>query len=156
LCDLAVKRHDLVERAFDALNTRLAAVFAFNGFLLPASIAALKSALDPKSGGALRGCSSLIAVFTWAAALVTITLATLIGFRSRKIKSLPNPLSLYKDCGMKRPEETDAQVIADLDDAWETNASAITTKAKCLDVAISAVAVELFVLLVVSAVQLLR
>jgi hypothetical protein len=155
LCDLAVKRHDLAERAFDTLNTRLGVVFAFNSFLLPASIASLKSAMDP-ANLPLRGCPFVIALIVWAGALVTVTLATVIGFRTRDIKSLPNPLTLYVNFGMKEPVETDAQVIADVNDAWETITKATRTKSKCLDVAIGAVAAELVVLLVLSAIQLVR
>lgn len=154
LCELAVKRQDLAERSFDALNTRLAALFAFNSFLLPASIAALRAAGD--SAPALRGCPTVIAVIVWGGALVTIGVATFIGLRARSVFSLPDTSRLYVDYASRDPVEVQGQVISQLGDAWKTNESVTSTKATCLNVVVAAVCVELVVLVVLLAVQLVR
>ncbi len=153
LCDLAVKRHDLAERSFDALNTRLGVVFAFNSFLLPASIAALGGALG-RDGALSRW--AIPAIVVWAVSLLTVTIATAIGFLPQEIKSIPDPVVLYRSYGMKDPAVLDAQVIGDLGAAWKTITSATDTKSKCLIFSIGAVAVELILLVVVAANHILR
>jgi hypothetical protein len=148
LRDLAVKRHDLAERAFDTLNTRLGALFAFNSFLLPA----FRSVVD--HGG--RGCASWAAVIVSGCAFLTVAIATFIGFRARSMKTLPNPVSLYVSFGSKSPEHADAQVIAQLDEAWKAIDKATKTKGTCLNVSLVAVGLEVVALVVLAAVQLLR
>jgi hypothetical protein len=151
LCDLAVKRHDLAERSFDALNTRLGALFAFNSFLVPASVAALA----PRGDGTkvLHGWQLWLAVAVWGAALVTIMIATFKGFRARAIKSLPDPLKLFVNCGSDKPSRAGVEVIRNLDGAWEVITSSAATKSTCLNVAIGAVAVEVILLIVLSVVR---
>lgn len=146
LRDLAVKRHDLAERGFDTLNTRLGVLFAFNGFLLPA----FRSVIDGK------GRASWAAVIVSGGAFVTIAIATFIGFRARSIKTLPNPMSLYVSFGSKPPEQADAQVIAQLDEAWKAIDKATKTKGTCLNVSLVSVGLEVVALVVLAAVQLLR
>lgn len=151
LCDLAIKRHDLAERTFDALNTRLGVVFAFNSFLLPASITALRSELDPSAKGALGAPWWWIAVAFWGVALVIVTAATVIGYWPRDVKSLPDPYKLYVDCGAKSQVEADRQIIADLDESWKSIAAAAKAKSRCLNIAIGAMVAELLFLGVLSA-----
>jgi hypothetical protein len=97
-----------------------------------------------------------VAVVVWAGSLITITVATVIGYWPRTIKSLPNPVTLYEKYGAKPPVEADTQVIGNLGDAWATIVSATATKSTCLIVAIGAVVAELAMLVALSAVQLLR
>ena len=154
LCDLAVKRHDLAERSYDALNTRLAAVFAFNSFLLPASIAALRTVTQ--TGRVLRGWACWIAVAVWATSLVVVTVATITGLRARPIDTLPDPFKLDRDFANQPPVAAARQVIRSLDRAWSAITAATGTKSTCFNVAISAVVVELVVLVVLSALELVR
>lgn len=147
LRDLAVKRHDLAERAFDTLNTRLGVLFAFNSFLLPA----FRSVVDH---GDRR--TSWAAVIVSGSAFVTVATAAFVGFRARSMKTLPNPMSLYVCFGSKPPEEADAKVIAQLDVAWKALDAATKTKGKCLNVSLGAVGVEAVALVVLAAVQLVR
>jgi hypothetical protein len=149
-CDLAVKRHDLAERSFDAMNTRLGVVFAFNSFLLPSSITALRSSLEPSAGGSLASPWWWIAIAFWGLALATVTAATVVGYWPRDVKSLPDPLMLYVNCGAKEPVEADKQVIADLNESWKSITEATSAKSKCLNVAIAAVVAELLFLGVLS------
>jgi hypothetical protein len=156
LCDLAVKRQDLAERSFDALNTRLGVTFAFNSFLLPASVVALRSAMESIGEGGLRTWLPVIAAIVWAVALVTVMIATFVGFRAQEIKSLPDPLKLHRDFGTQKPEVAGEKVISTLDGAWEKIATATARKSACLNVAIGAVAVEMVVLVVLSGIPLIR
>lgn len=154
LCDLAIKRHDLAERTYDSLNTRLGAVFAFNSFLIPASIAALR----PTTGSPqpLTGWPYWAAIVVWAVSLVAITVATLIGFRAQAIKSLPDAFKLDRDFATKPPVHVSRQIVRCLDDAWAGLCAASETKSACLNYAIGFVALELLGLVAVSVFQMLR
>lgn len=154
LCDLAIKRHDLAERTYDSLNTRLGAVFAFNGFLIPASIAALRPTAT--NSQPMTGWPYWTAIAVWAVSLVAITIATLIGGRAKAIKSLPDPFKLDRDFSMKPPVEVSRQIIRSLDDAWTGLCTASATKSTCLNVSIGFVAVELLGLVALSVFQMVR
>ncbi len=142
LCELAVKRHDIAERSFDALNTRLGALVAFNSFLFPASITLFRALSDTKTAGSLR--NALFAV--WLAGLATATAAGLLGFTSRKIKSIPDPLSLYEKHGASKVADAATATLGALGGAWETITDAMRFKSVCLNVALFGVVLELLVL----------
>lgn len=147
LCDLAVKRHDLADRAYDALNTRLATVFAFNSFLIPSSISALRPPVSPPPGYA-RGWPFWAVAAVWGISLIVVTAATVIGVRARSVHSLPDAMKLDRDFGAQSPGAAARQVIRTLDDAWNGITAATSKKALCLNVAVVAVAVELAALIV--------
>lgn len=146
LCDLAVKRHDLADRAYDALNTRLAAVFAFNSFLIPSSISALRLPANPPAGY-VRGWLFWAVAAVWGISLVVVTAATVIGTHVRSVHSLPDAMKLDRDFGTQPPGAAARQVIRTLDDAWNGITAATSRKGACLNVAVVAVAVELSALI---------
>lgn len=151
LCDLGTKRHDLAERSYDALNTRLAALFAFNTFLVPASIGSIRAAVtvtQERSVPPIHGWPRLAVISVWCVSLATVGVTCAWGYIARRVKSLPNPLALYRTFGGSPVTDTALQVLANMDNAWDGYRRAVRFKARCLNVAIVGILVEVALLLV--------
>lgn len=151
LCDVGMKRHDLAERSYDALNTRLAALFAFNSFLLPASIGSIRAAVTVTKGvpvPPIHGYWKLAILSVWCVSLLLVGTACAVGYIARQVKSLPNPVNLYRDFAENSVAEVGEHFLVSLNRAWDGNRDVVTFKARCLNVALLGILVEVVLLLI--------
>jgi len=143
LTDLAIKRHEAGEKTVDVLNTRLAALFAFNSFIIPSGTNAIHAALKDKSP---FGMPKMLLLILWCLPLVGGAVACVLGYLAGRTPTLPNPAKVYGEFASQNLEVVGAQIIANLEASWGNLKGIATFKGTCLNTGLLFLLLEFCVL----------
>jgi O-antigen ligase len=136
---LALKRHEALDRSFDALNSRAGVLLGFSGFVLTAFSGAIS---------VMHGAGG----YRIAALLIILTLFLITAWHCAKAydvtktKTLPDPKTFYEKFINSPPKETKNQLLAQLIENWRLYSVTITEKSRALRAAIGFFTLELFVI----------
>lgn len=141
LVDIAIRRHDQLEKAYDTLNTRVGVIFGFSGFIAAAFFKAVEFLPDKRF--------QIPACFVFATTMVALAWQCKKAFGVAEVRGLPRPNVLWDKFANRVPLDLRAELISRLTEDFEFNHPIYTRKADRLQKAILLLFVQtVFILLV--------
>lgn len=127
--DLAVRQFDFVDRAYDGLTSRAAAMVGWTSF-----VAAAATFIQDRIHG-IAWCHMLFVVLT--AILATTALAcSLLAYLTGQIQAWPKATLAYEEFAGQPEEVTRLQMLANIEEAIRVNTDSVNAKSRRIRVAI--------------------
>ncbi len=135
LLDMAIKRLEMQDRAYDGLTTRTGAIFGFTTFLVPKCADILKDlAGDPRA--------HLVFGILFCAAYLGMGVCCFIAMKVRSLSIYPNVAAMaLHDEHQKKERELKHLLFQEITDAYARNEPLIEKKARALGAAMMALMV---------------
>ncbi|SEL83881.1 hypothetical protein SAMN05444354_1092 [Stigmatella aurantiaca] len=141
LVDLAIRRHDQLEKAYDTLNTRVGVIFGFSGFIAAAFFKSTELLPDK--------WIQIFACIVFASTVVALAWQCRQAFGVAEVRGLPPPDVLARDFAYGAPLDLRLQLIRTLTTDFDENLSIYTRKANRLQAAIRLMFVQTALILAV-------